>query len=102
MSNERAPKRSIPGYKNANGEFIPAPTAKPNENISLDAIGKNIITALDMAVGTILGCIEGGRVDRETVGALKDCQAMLKDLKKDERDFLDSLTDEQLAELGKK
>lgn len=87
--------KKIPGYgKDENGIYNPKPVSDPD--LSLDDIGKRVILAVDTATKILLTSIIAGNVDRETIGALKDCQAMLKDLKKDEKDFLASLGDEQL------
>jgi hypothetical protein len=95
--------KKIPGFKDENGIYTSEPRKaaepdRPTPNLSLDEIGKLVITALDRAVQHLLKKVTAGEVDRDVVGALKDCSMMLKDLKKDERDFLDSLTDEQLNE----
>lgn len=96
-------KRSIPGLKDENGIYVPmvAPKADimpsaPDPDVSLDDIGKRVIVALDRATKTLLQAITAGSVDRDTIGALKDCSMMLKDLKKDEKDYLESLTDEEI------
>lgn len=74
----------------------------PITDTSLDDIGKRIINALDLAVKQLSTLVSGKDVSREVIGALKDCQMMLKDLKKDEKDFLDKLTEEELEALLKK
>ena len=69
--------------------------------LSLDEIGNQIIVGLDIAVRHLLKAIEAGDVSREVIGALKDCQVMLKDLKKDEKDFLAGVSDKELEDMLK-
>ncbi len=98
-------KRSIPGYKNEDGQYvsIPLPQApmqvaeSPNPDVSLDEIGKRIIIAMDRATRQLLTSISNGDVSREVIGALKDCQSMYKDLRKDEKEILESMSDEDIA-----
>lgn len=101
-------KRSIPGIKDESGAYVvPEPKVMPKAqeptiDVSIDDIGKRIVIALDRATKTLLSNITSGSVDRDTIGALKDCASVLKDLKKEEKDYLSELSDEQLAELIKK
>ena len=93
----------------SHGNIIYEPPAKlvlvdevPTPDVSLDDIGKRIITALDRAVKHLTTAVTGGDVSREVIGALKDCSTMVKDMKRDEKDFLSEKTDEQLEEMLKK
>lgn len=102
-------KRSIPGFKNDNGSYIKVPTLQeivkpvlsdsPSPDVSLDDIGKRIIVAMDRATKTLLESITAGDVSREIIGALKDCQTMYKDLRKDEKDLLASMSDEDIDKM---
>lgn len=74
----------------------------PDIDVSLDDIGKRIIVAMDRATKTLLANITAGSVDRDTIGALKDCSVIYKDLRKDEKDLLDSLSDDELERMIKK
>jgi len=100
-------KHSIPGFKDENGIYAPLPKPRtepdsaPNPDVSLDDIGRRVIIAMDRASKILLETISAGNVDRDTIGALKDVSMMLKDLKKEEKDYLESLTDEQLNSLTK-
>lgn len=98
-------KKSIPGYKDENGIFSKIPQAPKqeadepeisHEGISVDRISwcglrniKGIMDAITCEVGS-------KTFTRETVQNLKDVMALLRDLKKDERDYLASLKDEEL------
>lgn len=104
-------KRFIPGgVKDENGIYLPLPkpptvvptSSTPDPDVSLDDIGKRIIVAMDRATKVLLSKISADDVSRETIGALKDCQIMYKDLRKDEKDLLESLSDEDLEKLIKK
>jgi len=102
-------KRSIPGYKNEDGQYVPIPLPisavgrvgrtveeSPNPDVSLDEIGKRIIIAMDRATRQLLTSISSGDVSREVIGALKDCQSMYKDLRKDEKEILEGMSDEDI------
>lgn len=101
----------VGGTKDENGVFVkstPAisvpttPKEVPDPDISLDDIAKRIVTALDRATKELLTQITSGDVSREVIGALKDCEAMHRELAKKEKEFLDSASDEQLEKLLKK
>lgn len=77
-----------------------SPAFIPSPDISLDELSKRIIIALDRATKTLLVNISAGDVSRDTLGSLKDTFIMIKDLKKEEKEFLDSLTEEQLIKLS--
>lgn len=98
----------IPGYKDENGIFIKEPrTAQPvvdkheePGDISIDAL-------MGRGLKCLYALIRHLEVDvlhpsRETVQNLKDVMAILKELKKDEKDFLESLSDEELLKLKEK
>lgn len=99
-------KRSIPGFKDENGAYLPikvmAPSPipvkeeLPDTDLSLDDIGKRIMLSLDRATKTLLANISTGDVSRETIGALKDAHSMFKDLKKEEKDILDNMSEDDL------
>jgi hypothetical protein len=104
-------KRTIPGFKDENGAFVPIakepgvpkpPASLPLDDVSLDEIAGRIITSLNRASRHLLENITAGSVDRETIGALKDIAAVLKDLRKEEKDILEQLTDEELDKMIRK
>lgn len=77
--------------------------AKPQEpDVSLDDIANRIVLALDRATKHLLESVSAGDVSREVIGALKDCEAMHRELAKKEKDFLDNASDEQLEKMLKK
>lgn len=104
------------GVKDENGIYLPSTPpelkaavrgvlestkTKLVEDISIDSLLHRgfrtihgIIRAIEIDVGT-------GAPSRETIMNLKDVMAMLKDLKKEEREFLESLSDEDLVRLNK-
>lgn len=90
--------------KDKNGIYLPSTIiSKPKEiettDISIDVLlnrGLRAIYGVMRAVETDIGT---GVPSRETIMNLKDIMTMLKELKKEEKEFLDSLTDDQLKEL---
>jgi hypothetical protein len=102
------PKRTIIlGKKDENGIFLKpevtvVPPQTPDPEVSLDDIGRRILLSMDRATKTLLSLISGGRVDIDTINALKSCASMYKDMRKDEKDLIDSLSDEELNKLSKK
>lgn len=101
-------KKSIPGYKDDNGIFSKAPTPPvppvslievDESEVSLDDIARRIVSALNRATKHLLEQITAGDVSREVIGALKDCEAMHRELAKKEKEFLDNASDEQLQKM---
>ncbi len=99
-------KKSIPGFKDDNGIYAPIPKEPELKSSAPEVMDLSIDSMMREVLINIYGILRAIKVDvgtgipsRESVQNLKDCAMMLKDLKKDEKDFLDSLTDEQLKEL---
>jgi hypothetical protein len=102
-------RRLVTGTKDSNGAYIteqvspPGPAPLPSDvitDISIDSLlnrGLRAIYGLMRAIETDIGT---GAPSRETVQNLKDALGMLKDLKKDEKDLLDELSDEQLEKMA--
>jgi hypothetical protein len=97
------------GIKDEAGIFLPpsrkieeSPPKEPHIPIpeSLDEIGDVITLALARAVRTLAQKIAGDDVSRETIGALKDCESMHRELSKKEKEFLSGLSDEDLKKLA--
>jgi len=95
------------GIKDERGIFLPPSGTKENTppNIpdpgSLDEIGEMIILALARAVKNLLVNIRSmEKVDRDSVGALKDCEVIYRELSKREKEFLANLSDEDLEKLA--
>jgi hypothetical protein len=95
----------IPGYKDENGMFVKQPKAvepvvdKHEEpgDISIDALMGRGLKCLWALIRHLE--VDVQHPTRETVQNLKDVMAILKELKKDEKDFLESLSDEELLKL---
>jgi hypothetical protein len=100
-------RKIIVSEKDANGIYtkqreVVEPPALPEPELSLDDIAKRVIQALERATKHLLEAISKGDVDRDTIGALKDCASVLKDLRKDEKELLESLSDEDLEKVAKR
>jgi hypothetical protein len=95
------------GIKDEQGAYLPkarkpeeAPAFDVPEPGSLDEIGEVIILALGRATRKLLLKIVGDDVSREVIGALKDCEAMHRELSKKEKEFLAQLSNEDLEALA--
>ncbi len=101
-------RKIVDGVKDENGMYLKvSPKVEVKEvpdyiDLSIDDLIKRgirsiygILKAVEQDVGT-------GAPERETVMNLRDVMTMLKELKKDERDFLDGLSDEELTKLAEK
>ncbi len=75
--------------------------AQPSIDVSIDDLLKKGLLGIERAIKHLLESITAGNVDREVIGCLKDCMTMLHELKRKEKEILDSLTDEQLDKLLK-
>lgn len=97
-------KRMVGGIKDENGVYTPMPRKADPSPIpdpgSLDEVGEVIILALSRAVKKLAEKIVADDVSRETIGALKDCEAMHRELSKREREFLSSLSNDELEKLA--
>lgn len=76
------------------------PMADPSA-VSIDLLMAKGLRALSTLMKSIELDMKMGSPARDTVMNLKDAMAMLRDLKKDERELLDSLSDEQLEQMLK-
>lgn len=93
-------KKIIGGLKDENGIYLPVQKEPEEKVTSIDDllyVGLRSISKAMMAVQSEINM--GGVPSRETVQTLKDLMSMLKDLKKDEKDVLENLTDDQLEQL---
>lgn len=73
-----------------------------DDALSIDALMKAGLVAINHTLHALMQEINNYRPaspPRETIQNLKDVMAMLRDLKKDEKDFIDSLSDEELEKL---
>lgn len=98
------------GVKDERGIFLP-PSGKKEECLApplpdipepgtLDEIGEVIILSLARATKRLLLKISADDVSREVIGALKDCEAMHRELSKKEKEYLASLSIEDLEKLA--
>ncbi len=100
-------KLLVGGTKDSNGIYTPkeqvAPTPAPEPtDVSIDDLMRAGLQAIRGTMKAIMTDVNTGMPSRETVMNLKDIMGMLKELKKEERELLDNLTDEQLEGLLKK
>ena len=97
--------RKIPsGTKDENGIYTPKPKASAvdadNVDISIDDLLKVSLQIIKKAMKAVSDDVNTGNPSRESIMNLKDLMSILKDLKKEEKEFLSSLSDEELAHLG--
>ena len=86
--------------KDENGLFVkPPPPPGPPEIDKSKGVDDLLLEGL-WEIQRLLECvrrdIDTGDPDRDTTQNLRDCMAMLHELKKREQELLDSLTDEEL------
>lgn len=98
--------KKIVSIKDSSGIYVKAQEAEPvppsaisDYDLSIDDLRKKGLLAIQRMMKYILEQTVLGLPDRDSVSALKDCMMMLKDLKKDESDTLNSLSEEQLQAL---
>lgn len=94
-------KRLSVGQKDENGIYTPPPKKEVEPtDISIDDLMKVGLQCIRGAMKAVSADIGTGAPARESIMNLKDLLSMLRDLKKDEKDFLNNLTDEELTALG--
>lgn len=96
--------KTPPPVKDETGAYVKvSPEPLPSlVDVSIDdLLGKGLL-AVERVMKSILTEASSGNPSREAVMNLKDCMAILWELKKKERDFLDNLTDEELERMTKK
>ena len=94
------------GVKDENGIYLPSTSIKKApisevEDISIDSLLHRGFRTIHGIIRAIEVDVSTGAPSRETIMNLKDVMAMLKELKKEEREFLESLSDEDLVKLNK-
>ncbi len=93
--------------KDDNGSYLPPYLVKKPEapkeiqDISIDTLMSRAFRTIHGIIRAIEVDVASGAPSRETIMNLKDIMAMLKDLKKEEKDFLESLSDDELVKLNK-
>lgn len=101
-------KRLVGGTKDVNGIYVPdtkpeqVPPTTQLSDTSIDDLLQLGLEAIRRAMKAIMVDISTGLPSRETIQNLKDVMSMLKDLKKEEKDFIDQASDEQLEKMSKK
>ena len=77
-------------------KLIDTPTPAPKEpetpvlddnEVSLDKMSRRVLRSLEWATRNIEHAMKHGDISRETIGSLKDCQTMIRELKKEEKDY---------------
>lgn len=87
--------------------MMPSPTSSPLEPVPEDtdlSIDSLLNKGLKAIYGILRACLAQSRTgdpSRESVQNLKDAMCMLHDLKKQEQDLLEDLSDESLEKLAK-
>lgn len=106
-------KKIVGGIKDENGIFVPQkPAQAPSEpifpkqdvvmDLSIDNLLHNGLIAIAAIMRDIRAEITLKGPSRNTVANLKDVMTMLRELKKDEKEILDEISDEDLEKLLKK
>lgn len=100
-------RKIVDGIKDHAGAYIPVPKPleKPVEapfDGSIDNLIYRGLRAIYGLMRDIESDIAMGSPDRDTVQNLKDAMTMLRDLKKEERELLDGMSDEDLEKMLKK
>jgi len=101
-------RKIVDGIKDENGMYLKL-NAKPQVKESIDFIDFSIDDLIKRGIRSIYGILKAvesdvgsGSPSREMVQNLKDVMTLLKDLKKEEKEFLENLSDEELQKLVKK
>ena len=99
-------RRIVGGSKDANGIFIkepdaPTPAPEPSD-ISIDDLMKAGLQAIRGSMKAVMSDVNTGMPSRETIQNLKDLMSMLRDLKKEEKELLDNLSEEEIEKLIRK
>lgn len=92
------------------GSFVAAPPkiikgVVSDDNLSIDVLLRAGLVAINRALHSLMQDINKSGPNppsRETLQSLKDVMGMLRDLKKDEKDLLENMTDEELAKITTK
>lgn len=98
MSNDprNGPVRKIvvPGAKDDSGTFLPEKV-----DLDIDSLLNEGLSSVWGILRVVRIAVKSGAPSRNDVMNLKDCMAMLHELKKQEIDLLDELTEDELEEL---
>lgn len=88
---DRPPKRSVPGRKDENGQYVAPPEP------TVDLLLRDGLTACQCIMDSILLDAKHGTPSREVVQNLKDVMAILQEYKKRQVELLEDVTPEELA-----
>lgn len=97
MSGTRIVVRTIPGTKDGSGAFMPE-----TKDLSIDGLMKQGLEALHDVMRSCRQEAKGATPSRECVMNLRDCMAMLHQLKEKEQEILEGMSNEALEEVIKK
>lgn len=98
-----------PSIKDENGHYIkadPSPTSPidspdPAADLSIDVLMQRGLGTIERVLQACALSAKTGSPSRESVMNLKDCMAMLENLKKREAEILDKMTPEELEKASK-
>ena len=83
---------------------VETPTEKPikpnkrrTKRVDISSLEKRATTVLDREINYLLDASHGGKLCKDDSTCLRDYLKTIRDLKKDEDEYLDSLSDEDLA-----
>lgn len=101
-------RKIVDGIKDENGMYLKL-SSKVKEADAPDFIDFSIDDLIKRGIRSVYGILKAieqdvgtGAPSRETVASLKDVMGILKDLKKDEKEYLEGLSDEDLQKLANK
>lgn len=99
-------RKIVGGTKDANGIFVkeqapPTPAPEPSD-VSIDDLLKAGLQAIRGSMKAVMADVNTGMPSRETIQNLKDLMGLLRELKKEEKDLLDNLSEEELEKLIKR
>lgn len=92
MSGTRILIKTVPGVKDDSGAFV-----KEARDLSIDGLMKQGLEALHDVMRSCRKEASMAMPSRECVMNLKDCMAMLHQLKEKEQEILDGMSDEDLG-----
>ncbi len=92
----------IPSAKDGRGAYLPPEAPPAAEDLSVDKLLMKGLLAIERTItGTLIEVTSCGGVktpSREAIQNLKDCMAMLHEFRALEKELLEGLSDEELAE----
>jgi hypothetical protein len=102
--------KTIPGLtKDENGlatkeprKALPSGKRQTTSDVSIDDLMAKGLKILHSIMMIIEDEVASQQISRDSVMNLKDSMNMLRELKKEEKEFLDSLSEEELNKLAKK